>query len=54
MTDDGFLHKAFLGEHVDLPVHFCDSVEAIIPTLRDAVSELPQPMLEVAPPAGMV
>jgi uncharacterized protein (TIGR00730 family) len=54
MTDDGFLHKAFLGEHVDLPVHFCDSVEAIIPTLRDAVSELPQPMLDVAPPAGMV
>ena len=26
MTDDGFLHKAFLGEHVDLPVQFCDTV----------------------------
>jgi uncharacterized protein (TIGR00730 family) len=54
MTEDGFLHKAFLGEHVDLPVHFCDSVEAIIPTLRSAVAELPQPALDVAPPAGMV
>jgi uncharacterized protein (TIGR00730 family) len=53
MTDDGFLHKAFLGNHVDLPVRFCDTVEAIIPTLQKAVAALPQPKLEVAPPAGM-
>ena len=25
MADDGFLHKDFLGEHVALPVRFCDS-----------------------------
>ena len=25
MTEEGFLHKAFLGNHVDLPVRFVDS-----------------------------
>jgi hypothetical protein len=54
MTDDGFLHKAFLGDHVDLPVHFCDTVEAIIPTLQKAVSGLPRRKLEAAPSAGVV
>ena len=54
MTDDGFLHKAFLGNHVDLPVRFCDTVEAIIPTLQKAVSGLPRRKLEAAPSAGVV
>ena len=31
MTADGFLHKAFLGDHVDLPVRFCSSVEQVMP-----------------------
>jgi uncharacterized protein (TIGR00730 family) len=53
MTDDGFLHKAFLGNHVDLPVRFCDTVEAIIPTLKKAVVDLPRKKLEAAPSAGM-
>jgi uncharacterized protein (TIGR00730 family) len=53
MTDDGFLHKAFLGNHVDLPVHFCDTVEAIVPTLKKAVAGVPRPALEAAPPAGV-
>ena len=38
MTADGFLHKAFLGDHVDLPVRFCSSVEQVIPMLRDALA----------------
>jgi uncharacterized protein (TIGR00730 family) len=54
MTDDGFLHKAFLGDHVDLPVRFCDTVEAIIPTLQKAVAGLPRKKLEAAPSAGVV
>jgi uncharacterized protein (TIGR00730 family) len=54
MTDDGFLHKAFLGDHVDLPVRFCDTVEAIIPTLQKAVVGLPRKKLEAAPSAGVV
>ena len=33
MTDEGFLHKAFLGDHIDLPVRFCDTAEAVVPTL---------------------
>jgi len=54
MTADGFLHKAFLGNHVDLPVRFCDTVEAIIPTLQKAVVGLPRKKLEAAPSAGVV
>ena len=53
MTDDGFLHKAFLGEHVDLPVHFCDRVDAIIPTLQEAVAGVPRQALEAAPHPGV-
>ena len=46
MADDGFLRKDFLGEHVALPVRFCDSAEDVIPTLQDAVADLPQPALD--------
>jgi hypothetical protein len=46
MTDDGFLHKEFLGEHVALPVRFCDRIEDAIPMLRNAVADLPQPALD--------
>ena len=45
MTDEGFLNKAFLGSHVDLPVRFIDTVGAIIPTLRATLSGVPQPAL---------
>lgn len=51
MTDDGFLHKEFLGEHDALPVRFCATCEDIIPTLRKLVAELPRPKLEVEPPS---
>jgi len=54
MTDDGFLHKAFLGAHVDLPVRFCDEVEAIIPTLQEAVAALPRHALEATSPEDMI
>lgn len=46
MTADGFLHKAFLGNHVDLPVQFVDSVGEIIPALRAAVAGKPRRALE--------
>ncbi|SDB43593.1 LOG family protein [Bauldia litoralis] len=46
MADDGYLRKDFLGEHVALPVRFCDTVDAVIPTLKEAVADLPQPALE--------
>jgi hypothetical protein len=54
MTEDGFLHKAFLGNHVDLPVRFCDGVEAVIPTLQEAVARVPRQALEIAPPEEMI
>ncbi len=46
MTGDGFLHKAFLGDHVDLPVRFCGSAEAVVPTLQGIVAGVPRPELE--------
>ena len=46
MTADGFLHKEFLGEHVDLPVRFCGTAEAIVPTLQAAVAAVPRPELD--------
>ena len=54
MTADGFLHKAFLGDHVDLPVRFCDTVEEIIPRLRAAVAEVPRKALEESRGVGMM
>ena len=54
MTADGFLHKAFLGDHVDLPVRFCDRVGAIIPTLQAAVAGMPRPALEATRGVGMM
>ena len=53
MTEEGFLHKAFLGQHVDLPVHFCDTVDAIVPTLKKAVADVPRPALQAAPHPGV-
>jgi uncharacterized protein (TIGR00730 family) len=46
MTGDGFLHKEFLGDHVDLPVRFCGSAEAVVPTLQAAIAAVPRPELE--------
>jgi hypothetical protein len=46
MMTEGFLHKAFLGNHVDLPVRFVDTVGDVIPGLREAVAHLPQPRLD--------
>lgn len=54
MTKAGFLHKAFLGEHTELPVHFCASVDEIVPTLQKAVATLTRPELEIAPSPGIV
>ena len=39
MTEDGFLHKAFLGDHVDLPVQLrATGVEQVMPTLREVAA----------------
>jgi uncharacterized protein (TIGR00730 family) len=46
MMTDGFLHKDFLGDHVDLPVRFCSAADAIVPTLQAAVGGLPRDELE--------
>jgi hypothetical protein len=46
MTDEGFLNKAFLGSHHDLPVEFVDSIEAVIPRLRARLAAVPRQELE--------
>jgi uncharacterized protein (TIGR00730 family) len=46
MMEEGFLHKAFLGNHVDLPVAFVDTIEEVIPTLRAKLASAPQPRLD--------
>jgi len=48
MTEEGFLHKAFLGSHVDLPVIFVNRVEDVIPRIREVLSRLPVAVLEQA------
>jgi uncharacterized protein (TIGR00730 family) len=42
MSEDGFLHKVFIPNGPDLPIRFCDDVEAVIPTLREAVAVMPR------------
>ncbi len=46
MTQEGFLHKAFLGNHTDLPVSFVNSVEEVIPTIRAKIAALPRAELD--------
>ena len=46
MTDDGFLHKAFVPNGRDLPVQFCDDVETVIPTLREILAGKPREAIE--------
>lgn len=46
MTGDGFLHKEFLGDHVDLPVRFCGGADDVVPTLRSVIAGVPRPELE--------
>jgi hypothetical protein len=48
MANEGFLHKGFLGNHIDLPVVFVDSVEEVIPTLRARIARLPEAAVEQA------
>ena len=42
MAKEGFLSKAFLGSHTELPVKFVDRIEDVIPALRAAVATLPR------------
>jgi uncharacterized protein (TIGR00730 family) len=42
MAKQGFLSKAFLGGHAELPVKFVDRIEDVIPVLRAAVAGVPR------------
>jgi uncharacterized protein (TIGR00730 family) len=42
MAKQGFLSKAFLGDHAELPVKFVDRIEEVIPTLRAALARVPR------------
>jgi len=46
MTEEGFLHKAFLGDHIDLPVRFCDSADEVVPLLQAVIAGVPRPELD--------
>jgi uncharacterized protein (TIGR00730 family) len=46
MAEKGFLHKAFLGDHEDLPVRIVARVEDVIPTIRMAIATVPRQALE--------
>ncbi len=46
MTDEGFLHKAFLGDHTDLPVAFVDTIEDVLPALRAKLATYSRSELE--------
>jgi uncharacterized protein (TIGR00730 family) len=46
MTSEGFLHKAFLGDHIDLPVRFCGGADDVVPTFRAVIAGVPRPELE--------
>jgi len=48
MTDEGFLHKDFLGDHVALPVRFCGGADTVVEILQSAVADLPRDTLEDA------
>jgi len=54
MSEDGFLNKTFLGGRAALPVLFCDDVAKVVPTLQEAVAEIPRGALETAPPEDMI
>jgi uncharacterized protein (TIGR00730 family) len=45
MAAQGFLSKAFLGSHAELPVKFVDRIEDVIPVLRAALAALPSEAL---------
>jgi uncharacterized protein (TIGR00730 family) len=46
MTAEGFLNKAFIGSHNDLPVEFIDKVEDVIPRLRARLAAVPRKDLD--------
>jgi len=46
MREEGFLSKSFLGGHNDLPVEFVDSVDSVIPRLRERLAAVPRTELD--------
>jgi uncharacterized protein (TIGR00730 family) len=45
MSEEGFLRKDFLGGHNDLPVTFVDSVDEVIPAIRNVLARTPRQAL---------
>jgi uncharacterized protein (TIGR00730 family) len=54
MADKGFLHKAFLGNHEDLPVRIVNRVEDVVPTIRAALAAVPRAALAGDSSAGLM
>src|SRR5579862_4445491 len=48
MAKQGFLSKAFLGGHAELPVKFVERIEDVIPVLRAAVAAVPREKLDAS------
>jgi hypothetical protein len=46
MAAEGFLNKAFVGSHNDLPVEIVDSVDDVIPHLRARLAAVPRKELD--------
>ena len=46
MAAEGFLNKAFLGSHTDLPVEIVERVDDVIPHLRARLAAVPRKDLE--------
>jgi len=54
MAKQGFLSKAFLGGHAELPVKFVERIEEVIPVLRAAVAGVPNDKLAASPSAQVM
>ena len=54
MAKQGFLSKAFLGGHAELPVKFVERIEEVIPVLRAAVAGVPHEKLAASPSAQVM
>ena len=54
MAKQGFLSKAFLGGHTELPVKFVERIEEVIPVLRAAVAGVPHEKLAASPSAQVM
>jgi uncharacterized protein (TIGR00730 family) len=54
MQEEGFLHKAFLGDHAALPVTFVGNIADVVPTLRAALADMPETELATGEGADLM